>query len=111
MEALRARLAEWRGRHRRGLPLPEEFWSAAVELARKHGLHRVARALPIDYARLKRRLGGAAKSAAAARPASFVELLLPRPAGAGSVVELLRVEIAGPPDWNELLRAWRRAGA
>jgi hypothetical protein len=35
-------------------PLPEEFGTAAVELARKHGLYRTARTLPIDYLNLRK---------------------------------------------------------
>ena len=53
---LRARLEEWRTSHPRRTPLPEEMWAAAVELARRHGLYRTARALPIDYANLRKRL-------------------------------------------------------
>ena len=49
-------MAEWRSSHPRRSPLPEEFWAAAVQLARKHGLYRTARALPIDYANLRKRL-------------------------------------------------------
>ncbi len=36
--------------------LPEEVWRAAVELARPHGVYRTARALPIDYGGLHKRL-------------------------------------------------------
>jgi hypothetical protein len=44
-------------------PLPEEMWTAAVELARRHGLYRTARALPIDYANLRKRLKRATRQA------------------------------------------------
>jgi hypothetical protein len=52
---LRARLAEWRKSHPRRSPLPEEMWAVAVELARRHGVYRTARALPIDYVNLRKR--------------------------------------------------------
>jgi hypothetical protein len=45
----------------------------------------------------------------AGKSAEFVELLA-APRARGGVVEMLRVEVAGPVDWRELLRAWRHAG-
>jgi hypothetical protein len=105
---LRARLAEWRKNHPRRSPLPEEMWMAAVELARRHGLYRTARALPIDYANLRKRLKRAAPSSVAARP-EFVEVLV-APAQSGACVEVLRVALTGAVDWNQLFRAWRQGG-
>jgi hypothetical protein len=105
---LQARLAEWRKNHPRRSPLPEEMWGAAVELARRHGLYRTARALPIDYAHLRKRLKGATPSSVVARP-EFVELLV-TPALAGACVEVLRVPLTGAVDWNQLFRAWRQGG-
>ena len=46
---LQHRLAEWRKDHSRRTPLPEGVWKVAVELARRHGVYRTARSLPIDY--------------------------------------------------------------
>ena len=105
---LRARLAEWRKSHPRRSPLPEEMWTVAVELARRHGLYRTARALPIDYVNLRKRLNGAAPSTVAARP-EFVEVLV-APAQSGACVEVLRVPLTGAVDWNQLFRAWRQGG-
>jgi hypothetical protein len=105
---LQARLAEWRKSHPRRSPLPEEMWAVAVELARRHGLYRTARALPIDYANLRKRLNRAAPSSVAARP-EFVELLV-APAQSGACVEVLRVPLTGAVDWNQLFRAWRQGG-
>jgi hypothetical protein len=105
---LRARLAEWRKSHPRRSPLPEEMWAAAAELARRHGLYRTARALPIDYAGLRKRLGLRAPSAAVARP-QFLEVLM-APAQAGACVEVLRVPLTGAVDWNQLFHAWRQSG-
>jgi hypothetical protein len=105
---LRARLAEWRKSHPRRCPLPEEIWMAAVELARRHGLYRTARALPIDYASLRKRLNRAAPVAAVARP-EFLEVLM-APAQTGACVEVLRVPLTGAVDWNQLFQAWRQGG-
>src|SRR5574337_707678 len=97
---LQSRLAEWRSSHRPRSPLPEELWTAAVELARKHGLHRTARTLPMDYAGLRQRLGPM-KQRGVVRP-HFVEVF--PPAGkAGCLVEILRVQMSDAVDWDQLL--------
>ena len=105
---LRARLAEWRKSHPRRTPLPEQMWAAALALARRHGLYRTARALPIDYVNLRKRLSIAAPSAPVARP-EFLEVLV-APAQAGACVEVLRVPLTGAVDWNQLFHAWRQSG-
>ena len=102
---LRQRLAEWRSTHPRRAPLPEPFWSEAAELARKHGLYRTARSLPIDYAHLRKRLRGAATQQVATP--QFVELF-PAAVKSGYCVEVLRVRGEGTLDWNQLLRAWEQ---
>lgn len=102
---LRGRLADWRRSHPLRARLPEEIWTAAVELARRHGVYRTARALPIDYGGLRKRLNGAARPAEVARP-DFLEVLLP-PAQSSNCVELMRVQLSGAVDWNHLFRAWR----
>jgi hypothetical protein len=76
-----------------------------VELARRHGLCRTARALPIDYGGLRKRLNGAAPPSAVARP-RFLEVLLPS-AQSGNCVELMRVQFSGAWEWNQLFQAWR----
>ena len=100
----RARLAEWRKGHPRRSPLPEEMWVVVVELSRRHGLYLSARALPIDYVNLRKRLN----TTVAARP-EFVEVLV-APAPSGACVEVLRVPLTGAVDWNQLFRAWRQGG-
>jgi hypothetical protein len=104
---LQRRLVEWRSSHPRRSPLPEQFWAEAAGLARKHGLYRTARTLPIDYANLRKRLRSAAPVVPVPR-LEFVELS-PAPAGTGYCVELLRVQGNGAVDWSQLLRAWRQS--
>lgn len=101
---LQSRLADWRSSHPRRSPLPDEFWTEAVELARRHGLYRTARTLPIDYANLRKRLHSSPQ--ATVRP-EFLELF-PPPAQPGYCVEVLRVQVSAPVDWSQLLRAWRQ---
>ena len=105
---MKQKLAQWRSTHPPPSPLQEPLWDTVVELAGKHGVHRTARALPVDYFTLKQRLNGASKERKLRLPA-FVELIAPAPpAGAGCVVEMLRVETSGTVDWTQLLAAWRQ---
>jgi hypothetical protein len=107
---------EWRGAHPPRSRLPEALWAAAAEMAQRHGLHRTAKALRLDYMRLKKRLPAGVPPRTA--PPAFLELLA-APAGlAECVVELestqgkMRVAMKGMAlDWAGLLHAWREAEA
>ena len=117
---LRSRFTQWRDTHPPGSPLPEDLWQEAARLAAQHGVHRTARALPVDYASLNKRVGGGKAPAAIRRTApssaaaDFVDLMLPLPQPrqqqqhSGVVVELLRIQAHGPLDWTQLLTAWRQ---
>jgi hypothetical protein len=50
------RLERWRSAHTGRLPIPERLWAAAVGLARKHGVFHAAKALRLEYGKLKRLL-------------------------------------------------------
>jgi hypothetical protein len=117
---LQRRLDEFRSTQRRRTKLPESFWQAAVELARQHGLSRVAQPLRLDYMALKERLGGTSdvqqQMPKQPKP-TFVELVSPAPvlleecvieveSTAGSKMRI-QWKSNTPPDWNSLLRAWR----
>jgi hypothetical protein len=105
---LRHRLADWRKDHSRRTPLPDDIWTAAVELARRHGVYRTARSLPIDYVNLRKRLNGPAPATTVARP-EFVELLM-APAQSAACIEVLRIPLTGAVDFHQLFRAWRNSG-
>jgi hypothetical protein len=108
---------EWRSSHPPRSRLPETLWATATEMAQRHGLHCVAKALRLDYMRLKKRLPAGAQPRTAqpqtTQPA-FLEWLS-GPAGlAECVVELesthgkMRVAMKGMTlDWAGLLQAWR----
>ena len=51
---LRQRLDEYRRGGSRGKALPGWVWAAAGRLTRRHGVHRTARALGLEYNKLKR---------------------------------------------------------
>ena len=112
---LSRRLEQWRKEQPPRSRLPESFWTAAAEMAQRHGLHRTTKALRLDYVRLKKRL--ASSRDPSCTPPAFVELLAPAATGpAECVVEWesargrMRVAMKGvTPDWASLLRAWREA--
>ena len=106
---LKERFATWRAVRKRGMRIPPELWSAAVEMVAAHGACRVAGELNLDYDMLKQRVaqaGGKVRSTELAP--RFVELFaaagaMPAPSAQPQcVVELanargarLRVELSG----------------
>lgn len=92
MERTRARLERWRKGRPGGVPIPEELWAAAAKLARRQGVSATARALRLDYNKLKR-LSGHAQGPERATPSPrFVELAVPAPVEAAAC----RIELNGP---------------
>ncbi len=70
------RFERWRSLHtgRYRLPIPEPLWAGAAELARVHGVFRIARALHLEYGKLKElagAVGPATKKPADKTPAAF----------------------------------------
>ena len=130
MQKVYRRFERWRSAHTGRLPIPTRLWSAAVELAREHGVSPTARALHLEYAKLRRLLepaGPLAKrrrvaKARAARPRrtrssappAFLELMTSAADGlAECVIELegrrgkMRIQWKGTtgPDLGGLSRA------
>jgi hypothetical protein len=121
IEKLDRRFERWRSSHTGRLPIPEPLWAAAAGLARQHGVFRIAKALHLEYGKLKELAGAvdqatkkrADKAVAALprtgqdggrsraavlsrkrsrlRPPAFVELIAPSP---GTSLEC-RVELEG----------------
>ena len=50
-----ARFESWRQTRQGKASIPDELWSAAVEVARREGLNRTATRLRLDWNELKRR--------------------------------------------------------
>ena len=82
LDGVRRRFERWRGAHRSRSRIPKSLWAAAVKMAERHGIHRTARTLRINYYALKRRV----EEVSAARPsvsqkggvaATFLELAPP----------------------------------
>ena len=116
---LQRQLDQFRSTQARRTKLPESLWQAAVELARQHGVYRVAHPLRLDYMGLKKRLGAAPSLRQKATKPAFVELITPGAVQPEEcVIELessggnkMRIQwkTTAPPDWTNLLRAWRDA--
>jgi hypothetical protein len=72
---VRRRLEGWRQKrpHQRAA-FPRALWTAAVMLAREHGLYPTARALGINYGALKAHVERAERVTSAAERPTFVEL-------------------------------------
>jgi hypothetical protein len=98
--------------------LPESLWQAAVELAQQYGVYPVAHPLRLDYMGLKKRLGEVPQShRRKAAPPAFVEVVATQPAALDAcVIEFesargakMRIhwKATTPPDWTNLLHAWR----
>ncbi len=77
---MRQRLDDWRGSHNRGVAFPPTLWSAAGRVARRHGVFRTARALGLEYNKLKGMSGviawvpGKRKTRPNPKPVKFIEL-------------------------------------
>jgi len=116
---LQRQLEQFRGTHRLRTKLPEAIWISAVELARQHGVNTVAYPLRLDYAGLKRRLGGTSGIRRRKSKPAFLELVAgsaSRPEGclielesSGGSKMRIQWKTVGAPDWTSLLRAWRDA--
>ncbi len=77
LEALQRQVNAWRRAQRGRSRLPNDLWDAAVSLAGAKGVSWVARALRLDYHRLKRRCApGAGNALKPAGPPTFVEVQL-----------------------------------
>ncbi len=76
IDEVRARFEEWRKNRQGKSAIPDELWSAAVQLARKDGVNRTAAELHLDGGKLKRLMVG--KTTREKPAPAFVELLAPR---------------------------------
>jgi hypothetical protein len=56
LDATHQQLEAWRSQAKHREPIPERIWKTATELARVHGISKVAQALRLNYTALKRRV-------------------------------------------------------
>ncbi len=78
---IRQRLDDWRGSHKRGAAFAPKLWSAVGRVARRHGPYVTARALGLDYNKVRAVSGegigggcGKAKAPPKPDPIEFIEL-------------------------------------
>jgi hypothetical protein len=94
LEEVQDRFLRWRATRVRGERIPGVLWAAAAELARVHGVQRIAHKLRVDPAGLTRRLDRAGNTTQEVKAEPrFVELLMPAAAASVRVCECV-VELA-----------------
>lgn len=107
MKKVYRRLERWRSRRTGRSKIPASIWTAAGELARAHGVSRVAEVLGLEFNHLKRMSQAASPALTKRRtsPAAFVELIAPQATGARPcMIEIegergkLRIELNGTAD-------------
>ena len=127
LDSLRRRFEQWRKTRKAPARIPESLWGAAVKMAQTYGLCRTARALPVEYYGLKKRVEQQSHVARVRRKSgstvTFVELPQPAEGGFATVpvgacdcmLELedtagakMRVHLkaAAPPDLAVLCRSF-----
>jgi len=75
IDAVRSRFEQWRRTREGKARIPDELWSAAVEVARRDGINRTAAALHLDGGKLKRRVMASDSVPSTGASRAFVELL------------------------------------
>lgn len=61
LEAVRADFEHWRATRKKFGPIPEELWSAAVDLTESHPVTKVSQALRLNYTDLRKRVRSGVK--------------------------------------------------
>lgn len=82
IDEVRSRLEIWRQTRKGKARIPDELWSAAVEVARRDGINQTATALHLDGGKLKRRMMAARSAPDHTMPPVFVEMMVPQAVGA-----------------------------
>ena len=72
------RFGQWRQNRLGKARIPDELWTAAMEVARREGVNRTAAVLHLDGGKLKRRMVAANMVSERAIPPAFVELFAPQ---------------------------------
>src|ERR1019366_4448056 len=92
MRRVYRRFERWRSAHTGRLPIPEDLWASAAEVAKEHGVFRTAKCLRLEYGKLKDLVQATTPVPRTTAPPAFVEL---RAAQATGLSECL-IELEGP---------------
>ena len=82
IDGVRTRFENWRQTRKGKARIPDELWSAAVQVARQDGVSRTAAALRLDGGKLKRRMMATGPAPDTTMPPVFVEMMIPHTLGA-----------------------------
>jgi hypothetical protein len=88
IEAIREKFETWRRKRTGQERIPESLWSEAVEVARRCGIWPTAKALRLDYNKLKQRTGASRERQAANPSTAFVEVIAPEVGVISGIVEM-----------------------
>ena len=81
IDEVRTRFENWRQTRKGKARIPDELWSAAVQVARRDGINQTAAALRLDGGKLKRRMMAADLVSDKTKPPAFVEVMVPQAVG------------------------------
>ncbi len=88
LETARQRFERWRRTRKPPSRIPERLWTSAVKLSRQYGVHRTARALRLDYMRLKKRAAQSSMVADRGIAPTFLEVVPTQSGFAECIVEV-----------------------
>lgn len=77
---VQTRFENWRQTRKGKARIPDELWSAAVEIARRDGVNQTATVLHLDGGKLKRRMMAAGSAPDKTETPAFVEMMAPHAA-------------------------------
>ncbi len=77
---VRTRFENWRQTRKGKARIPDELWSAAVEVAQRDGVNQTASVLHLDGGKLKRRMMAADSVREKTEALAFVEMMVPHAA-------------------------------
>jgi len=110
VERVRRQFEGWRAVKEQRDRIPEQLWDAAVDAARRHGVHAVCCAVNLEHAALSRRVAGEASRAPA-----FIEMEGSSSDSVGCIVELEKsngtrmricVRDGASMDWSRMKEAF-----
>ena len=81
IDKVRARFENWRQTRKGKARIPDELWSAAVEVARRDGINPTAVAVHLDGGKLKRRMMADGSVPDKTMRSAFVEMMVPHTVG------------------------------
>ena len=88
IEATKLKFERWRQRRTGQERIPETLWSEAVEMARRYGTWPTAKALRLDYNKLKQGAVAGKERRALNSSATFVEVIPPAAGVSSCIVEM-----------------------